>query len=342
MKILITGGAGFIGSAVARLAISGGHTVVIVDALTYASCLKSLSSIQNKPNYFFEKANICNRKKLDDIFEQYKPDAVMHLAAESHVDRSIQDPEIFIKTNIKGTFNLLEATKNYWSKQGSPSTFRFHHISTDEVFGTLENDSEYKFTEETAYKPRSPYSASKASSDHLVNAWHETFGLPILITNCSNNYGPFQFPEKLIPVLILNALSETNLPIYGDGRNMREWLYVNDHAEALMLVLERGIVGRCYNIGSKNECTNIDLAKLVCKILNELKPRKSGKYEELITFVDDRLGHDKRYAIDSSRIENELGWRPKIDLNTGLKETVQWYIDNKNLLKHGVLRSKKR
>jgi dTDP-glucose 4,6-dehydratase len=328
MIILVTGGAGFIGSAVVRLAIARGHTVVNVDALTYAACLDNLASVAEHTNYAFEQVDIRNRAVLDAVFTKYAPDAVMHLAAESHVDRSIDGPTDFIETNVKGTFNMLEAARSYWQLQGKPESFRFHHISTDEVFGSLGPTG--MFTEDTPYDPRSPYSASKASSDHLVRAWRETYGLPVVLTNCSNNYGPYHFPEKLIPVVILNALAGKPLPIYGDGENMRDWLYVEDHADALLLVLEKGALGRSYNIGGENERTNLELVKTLCGILDYLHPRDEGSYADLITFVTDRPGHDARYAIDPSRIRNELGWRPSVTVEEGLEKTVQWYLDNEN------------
>ena len=328
MIILVTGGAGFIGSAVVRLAIARGHSVVNVDALTYAACLDNLSSVAEHTNYAFEQVDIRNRAVLDAVFTKYAPDAVMHLAAESHVDRSIDGPTDFIETNVKGTFNVLEAARSYWQSQGKPESFRFHHISTDEVFGSLGPTG--MFTEDTPYDPRSPYSASKASSDHLVRAWRETYGLPVVLTNCSNNYGPYHFPEKLIPVVILNALAGKPLPIYGDGENMRDWLYVEDHADALLLVLEKGALGRSYNIGGENERTNLELVKTLCGILDYLHPRDEGSYADLITFVTDRPGHDARYAIDPSRIRNELGWRPSVTVEEGLEKTVQWYLDNEN------------
>jgi len=328
MKILVTGGAGFIGSAVVRLAIARGNSVVNVDALTYAACLDSLDSVAEHPNYAFEQVDIRNRAALDAVFSKHTPDAVMHLAAESHVDRSIDGPADFIETNVNGTFNMLEATRSYWQAKGRPETFRFHHISTDEVFGSLGQTG--MFNEDTPYDPRSPYSASKASSDHLIRAWFVTYGLPVVLTNCSNNYGPYQFPEKLVPVVILNALAGKPLPIYGDGGNIRDWLNVEDHADALLLVLEKGVLGRSYNIGGENECTNLELVKKLCGILDCLRQYDEGRYADLITFVDDRPGHDARYAIDSSRIRDELGWRPSITLEEGLKKTVQWYLDNEN------------
>ena len=328
MIILVTGGAGFIGSAVVRLAIARGHSVVNVDALTYAACLDNLASVAEHTNYAFEQVDIRNRAVLDAVFTKYAPDAVMHLAAESHVDRSIDGPTDFIETNVKGTFNMLEAARSYWTSQGKPAALRFHHISTDEVFGSLGPTG--MFTEDTPYDPRSPYSASKASSDHLVRAWRETYGLPVVLTNCSNNYGPYHFPEKLIPVVILNALAGKPLPIYGDGENMRDWLYVEDHADALLLVLEKGALGRSYNIGGENERTNLELVKTLCGILDYLHPRDEGSYADLITFVTDRPGHDARYAIDPNRIRNELGWRPSVTLEEGLEKTVQWYLDNEN------------
>ena len=328
MKLLVTGGAGFIGSAVVRLAIARGHSVVNLDALTYAACLENVASVSDDPNYAFEQADIRDRAALDAVFAKHQPDAVMHLAAESHVDRSIDGPADFIETNITGTFNMLEAARKYWTDQGKPSGFRFHHISTDEVFGSLPNDPSVKFTEETPYDPRSPYSSSKAASDHLVRAWHETYGLPVVLTNCSNNYGPFHFPEKLIPVVILNALAGKPLPIYGDGSNVRDWLFVEDHANALLLVLEKGAVGRSYNIGGENERSNLELVKTLCAILDVKRPKIGGSYADQITFVRDRPGHDARYAIDATRIRTELGWSPSVTVDEGLEKTVQWYLDN--------------
>ena len=328
MKILVTGGAGFIGSAVVRLAITRGHSIVNVDALTYAGCLENVGSVADHPNYVFEQVDIRDRAALETVFAKLTPDAVMHLAAESHVDRSIDGPADFIETNVNGTFNMLEAARIYWQAQGKPAGFRFHHISTDEVFGSLGPTG--MFTEHTPYDPRSPYSASKASSDHLVRAWHETYGLPVVLTNCSNNYGPYHFPEKLIPVVILNALAGKPFPIYGNGGNIRDWLYVEDHADALLLVLEKGEVGRSYNISGENERTNLELVKALCEILDRLKPRDEGSYADLITFVADRPGHDARYAIDPSRIRVELGWRPSVTVEQGLEKTVQWYLDNEN------------
>ncbi|MCI5085201.1 MAG: dTDP-glucose 4,6-dehydratase [Rhodovulum sp.] len=328
MKILVTGGAGFIGSAVVRLAIARGHQVVNVDALTYAACLENVASVADDPNYAFEHADICDAAAMTRIFEAHRPDQVMHLAAESHVDRSIDGPGAFLQTNVIGTFTLLQAARAYWDGAGRPDAFRFLHISTDEVFGSLPDDPTVKFTEMTAYDPRSPYSASKASSDHLVRAWHETYGLPVLLTNCSNNYGPFHFPEKLIPVVILNALAGRDLPIYGDGSNIRDWLYVEDHADALLRVLEAGQVGRSYNVGGENERTNLDLVKTICAILDEMRPKPAGSYADQITFVADRPGHDQRYAIDPKRIRDELGWRPSVTVDEGLRKTVRWYLDN--------------
>ena len=330
MKILVTGGAGFIGSAVIRLAIARGHAVVNVDALTYAACLKNVASVAAHPNYSFEQVDIRDRAGLDAVFSRHSPDTVMHLAAESHVDRSIDDPTSFIETNVNGTLNMLEGARRHWRAQCQPSIFRFHHISTDEVFGSLPSDPSVLFTEDTPYNPRSPYSASKASSDHLVRAWHETYGLPVVLTNCSNNYGPYHFPEKLIPVVIINALAGKPLPIYGDGGNIRDWLYVEDHADALLLVREKGTVGRSYNIGGESEQTNLELIHTLCAILDRLHPRASGRYSDLIAFVSDRPGHDARYAIDSGRIRNELGWRPSVTLGEGLEKTVCWYLDNED------------
>ena len=327
MKILITGGAGFIGSAVVRLAVAQGHSVVNVDALTYAACLENVASVGNSPRYAFEKADIRDRAAMDAILARHEPDAVMHLAAESHVDRSIDGPGDFIETNVTGTFTLLEAARAYWTRKGKPDTFRFHHISTDEVFGSL--GATGKFTEDTPYDPRSPYSASKAASDHLVRAWHETYGLPVVLTNCSNNYGPFHFPEKLIPVVILNALSGKAIPVYGAGENVRDWLFVEDHADALLTVLEKGPLGRSYNIGGENEARNIDIVRTICALMDEMHPQ-GAPHDRLITFVTDRPGHDLRYAIDPSRIREELGWRPSVTLEEGLRRTVRWYLENED------------
>ncbi len=327
MKILVTGGAGFIGSAVVRHAVRAGHSVVNVDALTYAANLANVAPVANSPLYVFEQVDIRNRAELDRLFAEYQPDAVMHLAAESHVDRSIDGPGDFIETNITGTFNMLEAARAYWVRRGKPENFRFHHISTDEVYGTLGETGQ--FTEETPYAPNSPYSASKAASDHLVRAWHETYGLPVLVTNCSNNYGPYHFPEKLIPVVILKALAGEPIPVYGKGENVRDWLYVEDHADALLTVVEKGEVGRTYNIGGENERTNIALVRTICEILDAKRP-KAAPYAEQITFVADRPGHDLRYAIDPTRIREELGWRPSVTVEEGLERTVQWYLDNED------------
>ncbi|GAB1425253.1 dTDP-glucose 4,6-dehydratase [Thauera terpenica] len=327
MKILVTGGAGFIGSAVVRLAVSRGHAVVNVDALTYAACLENVAPVADSGRYAFEHVDIRDRAALDRVFAQHKPDAVMHLAAESHVDRSIDSPGAFIETNVNGSFNMLEAARAYWMAEGRPEGFRFLHISTDEVFGSLGPTG--KFTEDTAYDPRSPYSASKAASDHLVRAWHETYGLPTVMTNCSNNYGPYHFPEKLVPVVILKALAGQPIPVYGDGSNVRDWLYVEDHADALLLVLEKGAVGRSYNIGGENEAKNIDLVRTICATLDEMRPGAQS-YAEQITFVTDRPGHDQRYAIDPTRIRSELGWRPSVTVEEGLRRTVAWYLDNES------------
>lgn len=327
MKILVTGGCGFIGSAVVRQAIGDGHQVVNLDKMTYAASASNVADVANDPGYAFEKADICDRSALDRLFAVHQPDAVMHLAAESHVDRSIDGPGAFIQTNVTGTYTLLEAARAYWQRKGCPDGFRFHHISTDEVYGSL--GASGKFTEETAYRPNSPYSASKAASDHLVRAWGETYGLPVLVTNCSNNYGPFHFPEKLIPVVILNALAGREIPVYGTGRNVRDWLFVGDHARALLLVLARGRLGETYNIGGNAEATNIDLVRRLCSILDEAVP-KSAPHARLITFVADRPGHDLRYAIDAGKIGRELGWQPSVTLDQGLRETVRWYLQNRD------------
>lgn len=326
MKILVTGGAGFIGSAVVRLAIARGHSVVNLDSLTYAASLDNVAEVSDSPLYSFVRADIRSRAPLDQIFLKYTPDAVMHLAAESHVDRSIDGPGSFIETNINGTYNMLEAARAHWVQSGRPNGFRFHHISTDEVYGSL--GSTGQFTEETSYAPNSPYAASKAASDHLVRAWYETFGLPVVMTNCSNNYGPYHFPEKLIPVIILNALAGKPLPIYGKGENIRDWLYVEDHADALLTVLSRGEPGRSYNVGGENEVRNVDLVRMLCAILDGKRPRAEGSYADLITFVTDRPGHDLRYAIDATRLRYELGWRPSVTLEEGLERTVDWYLSN--------------
>lgn len=339
--ILITGGAGFIGSAVVRHIIENTkNSVVNVDKLTYAGNVESIASVSANERYHFVQADICDAISMKDIFEKYQPDAVMHLAAESHVDRSIDGPADFMQTNIIGTFTLLEAARSYWLKlsEDKKLAFRFHHISTDEVYGDLEGTDDL-FTEETSYEPSSPYSASKASSDHLVRAWNRTYGLPVIVTNCSNNYGPYHFPEKLIPHIILNALSAKSLPIYGDGSQIRDWLYVEDHARALYKVVTEGVVGETYNIGGHNEKKNIEVVETLCAILDELKPISGNpafasssltNYNELITFVKDRPGHDVRYAIDASKIDKELGWVPAESFETGILKTVEWYLNNEN------------
>lgn len=333
MKIIVTGGAGFIGSAVIRHLIQDtDHNVINLDKLTYAGNLKSLLYVENSNRYDFEQANICDYAQLEELFRKHRPDAIMHLAAETHVDRSIDGPGEFIQTNVVGTYNLLEVARAYWQTLDDfgKASFRFHHISTDEVYGDLKGPEDL-FREETPYSPSSPYSASKAGSDHLVRSWGRTFGLPIVVTNCSNNYGPYQFPEKLIPLIILNALRGKALPIYGKGTQVRDWLYVEDHARALVRVVTEGTVGETYNIGGHNEKQNIEVVREICKLLDELSPSTHygiSKYEELITFVKDRPGHDVRYAIDASKIERELNWLPLETFESGLRKTVEWYLAN--------------
>lgn len=339
MKILVTGGAGFIGSAVIRHIIGNTtDSVVNVDKLTYAGNLESLVLVDANPRYAFEKVDICNRAEMDRVFAQHQPDAVMHLAAESHVDRSIDGPAAFIETNIVGTYTLLEAARQYWSglEESRKAAFRFHHISTDEVYGDLENPEDL-FTETTPYAPSSPYSASKASSDHLVRAWRRTYGLPTLVTNCSNNYGPYHFPEKLIPLMILNAQEGKPLPVYGKGNQVRDWLYVEDHARALYKVVTEGVVGETYNIGGHNEKQNLDVVHTLCALLEELAPVKPAglnRYLDLITYVKDRPGHDLRYAIDASKIQRELGWVPVETFESGIRKTVEWYLANTEWVAH--------
>lgn len=335
MKILVTGGAGFIGSAVIRHILSSTDDEVLnVDVLTYAGNLASLPGAEENSKYQFSQTDICDYEAITKLFQDFKPDAVMHLAAESHVDRSIDGPADFIQTNLVGTFNMLQCALEYWQQleQEQQNGFRFHHISTDEVYGDLEG-TEDLFTEETPYAPSSPYSASKAGSDHLVRAWGRTYGLPVIITNCSNNYGPYHFPEKLIPHMILNALAGKPLPVYGDGQQVRDWLYVEDHAKALYTVVTKGNVGETYNIGGHNEKTNLEVVGTVCELLEELAPRKPQgveKYRDLVTFVRDRPGHDLRYAIDASKIQHELGWVPEHTFESGIRGTVQWYLENKD------------
>lgn len=330
MKVLVTGGAGFIGSAVIRHILSQtGDSVVNVDKLTYAGNLESLAAVSDSERYRFEQVDICDQAALERVFAAHRPGAVMHLAAESHVDRSIEGPAAFVQTNIVGTYTLLEACRQYWQglRGAARDAFRFHHVSTDEVFGDLEGP-EGLFTESTPYAPSSPYSASKASSDHLVRAWYRTYGLPVLLTNCSNNYGPYHFPEKLIPLMILNALEGKPLPVYGRGDQVRDWLYVEDHARALCQVIARGRLGETYNIGGHNEKSNLQVVESLCDLLQELAPVAQRRYRDLITFAQDRPGHDHRYAIDAGKIERELGWTPRETFESGLRKTVQWYLDN--------------
>lgn len=327
--VIVTGGAGFIGSNLVRLLLNNKNLQVInIDKLTYAGCLQSLEDISENPNYFFEQVDICDKENIKRIFDKYKPNAILNLAAESHVDRSIDGPGDFIHTNIIGTFTLLEAARNYIAENKLKiNEFRFLHVSTDEVYGSLGKEGFFKET--TPYSPNSPYSSSKASSDHLVRAWHHTYGLPVLITNCSNNYGPYQFPEKLIPLNLFNALNDKPIQIYGKGDNIRDWLYVEDHCNGILKVLETGKLGESYNIGGNNEQSNLELIKFICSILDDLAPRKDGaKHENSIVFVKDRPGHDLRYAIDSSKIQNELGWKPSENLDSGIRKTVQWYLKN--------------
>ena len=337
MKILVTGGAGFIGSAVIRYLINEtNNNVLNIDKLTYAGNLESLASVNDNPRYHFLHADICDKLAMTKAFDDFEPDIVMHLAAESHVDRSIDGPMDFIQTNILGTYTLLEVARAYYQglSDDKKHSFRFHHISTDEVYGDLEG-TEDLFTEETSYSPSSPYSASKASSDHLVRAWHRTYGLPVVVTNCSNNYGPYHFPEKLIPLVILNALDGKPLPVYGDGKQIRDWLYVEDHSRALYLVATTAKVGETYNIGGHNEKQNIDVVKTICTILDNIKPRTDGQsYTQQITFVKDRPGHDLRYAIDASKINKELGWQPQETFESGIQKTVEWYLNNLEWCRH--------
>lgn len=328
MRVIVTGGAGFIGSALVRhLVLEKGYDVLNIDALTYAGYLPSLRAVEGKANYRLLQANICDRPAMDQALRDFRPDRVMHLAAESHVDRSITGAADFIQTNVNGTFTLLEAARNHWDELGAPEkdSFRFLHVSTDEVYGSL--GSEGLFTEDTPYDPSSPYSASKASSDHLATAWQRTYGLPVVVSNCSNNYGPFHFPEKLIPLTILNALAGERLPVYGKGENVRDWLYVEDHARALDLIAERGRIGETYNVGGRNERRNIEVVRRICEVLDTLVPANRPR-EELIEFVTDRPGHDARYAIDATKLENELGWRAQENFETGIEKTVRWYLDN--------------
>jgi len=345
MRILVTGGAGFIGSAVIRMAISRGFSVVNVDRLTYAANLESLKEVLDHANYAFEKCDICDAEAVKAVFEKYQPDSVMHLAAESHVDRSIDGPGAFIQTNIIGTYNLLQSARAYYDNLSAEkkTAFRFHHISTDEVYGDLSADDP-AFEETTRYDPSSPYSASKAASDHLVRAWARTYGLPVLVTNCSNNYGPYQFPEKLIPVVILKALHGETIPVYGKGDNIRDWLYVDDHADALLTVLRKGVIGETYNIGGNNERTKLELVETICTLMDNHDDVKGTNHAQLIHFVTDRPGHDRRYAINASKVENDLDWSPSVSWNDGFEQTLNWYLENewwwRPLLKAGQFGSR--
>ena len=334
--LLVTGGAGFIGSALVRRLLRGNdYRVINIDKLTYAGNLESLTEVDKHPDYHFVQADICDAVKMAQIFAEFRPDGIMHLAAESHVDRSIDGPAAFVQTNLVGTYTLLEAARQYWNELADEQkqTFRFHHISTDEVYGSL--DKTGLFTENSCYQPNSPYSATKAGSDHLVRAWHHTYGLPTVLTNCSNNYGPYQFPEKLIPLMINNALAGKALPVYGNGQHIRDWLYVDDHVEALQLVLERGEVGESYNIGGFNEHTNLEVVEKLCDILDELLPdSKYTPHKQLIEFVTDRPGHDQRYAIDATKIQQQLGWQPRETFDSGLRKTVEWYLNNREWNQH--------
>jgi len=327
MRMIVTGGAGFIGSALVRIGVAQGHDVLVVDKLTYAGNRSSLRDVENSPRFSFKQADICDDDGMADTLREFEPDAVFHLAAESHVDRSITGAGAFIETNIVGTFRLLQAVRGYWDKLRAENrdAFRFLHVSTDEVYGSL--GAEGLFREDTPYDPRSPYSASKAASDHLASAWHHTYGLPVLISNCSNNYGPYHLPEKLIPLIILNGLDGRNLPVYGDGSNIRDWLYVDDHARALLTVVEKGRLGETYNVGGRNERTNLDVVHRICDLLDKHAPAAAAR-RGLITFVKDRPGHDQRYAIDATKLETELGWRAQENFETGIERTIRWYLDN--------------
>lgn len=330
MRLIITGGAGFIGSAVVRKAISKGHVVLNIDALKYAGTLRKLESVVHEENYHFANIDICDTLQLESVIFDFQPDAIMHLAAESHVDRSIDNPENFIQSNILGTYSLLKIARKYSLSPSANKFFRFLHVSTDEVYGSLELGSNELFTELTPYKPSSPYSATKACSDHLTYAWHHTYGLPAIITNCSNNYGPFQNAEKFIPTVLRHILSSRKIPIYGDGLNVRDWLYVDDHVDALFAILDKGKLGQSYNIGGKNEVSNIDLVKAIISILEKKPEIEIGRFEDIIHFVEDRLGHDRRYAINSRKLENEVGFVPRTNFSDGLQKTVDWYLENKN------------
>ena len=338
MKVVVTGGCGFIGSALVKAMINKGYQVLNVDLMTYAATSTSLDSLKSEPNYHFYQVDINDKSRISDIFYEYGPDGVIHLAAESHVDRSIVGPQVFLETNILGTYTMLDCAKTYAERRGKLDSFIFHHVSTDEVFGSLELNSQNMFTELTPYNPKSPYAASKAASDHLARAWHATYGLKTIVSNCSNNYGPYQFPEKLIPLIVTNALLGKDLPLYGNGENVRDWLHVHDHADALICIFENGKEGESYNVGANNELSNIEVVQKICLTLDELVPLNGKSYSDRITFVSDRPGHDKRYGIDATKIGRQLGWSPSISIDEGIRSTVEWYMNNQKWWKPLLVR----